>query len=45
MSVIETGYQNYELYNVTDAGDEAHLELVPLSGGVNKYTCCSIPRT
>lgn len=31
MAVTETGYQNYEVYNVTDTGDDAHLELVPLS--------------
>lgn len=31
MSVTETGYQNYEIYNVTNTQDDAHLEQVPLS--------------
>lgn len=31
MAVTETGYQNYEIYNVTNAMGPAHLEQVPLS--------------
>lgn len=30
MSVTETGYQDYEIYNVTNAMESAHLEQVPL---------------
>lgn len=31
MAVTETGYQNYEMYNVTNTQEDAHLEQVPLS--------------
>lgn len=33
MTVKETGYQNYEMYNVTNTQEDAQLALVPLSPG------------